>query len=476
MAAAASTWLVLTGIFRPSYTAAQQPAAWHALDAHIRAGGGANPANWWSQPPPGADAGGGRRRRKTTTAGRGNPAGERVFIAANIVDGPLIASEWGARVLELVDLLGPANVFLSVFENDAGADTRRALQQLALRLGQHMPGANHSIVSTTMPLARLPRVRTPGANASYVKRIAYLAELRNRALLPLVGDIPSLARWGQAPRPTGEKRKVDKQTTAEDDAVPAMPTSWVPHPESVARVLFLNDVVFSPHEMAHLLFSTNAGDYAAACALDFIGPLKFYDTFATRDADGYPIGLPFFPFFARGAARAQLLATAPAVPVRACWGGAVAFNASVFTRARAPVRFRAEPEPFWDASECCLVHADIAEPARTFVNPFVRVAYGRATFDWLPFARRFERAFAPVHGLLSWALGMPWGGPRRAESPGQPVHDLAWDGHGWIPRQRVATRGGWCGAHKLLVMVEGAADGHQRRWRSLPVPVPPARD
>ena len=41
-----------------------------------------------------------------------------MFIAANIVDEELIRGPWGSRVVELVELLGRENVFLSIYEND----------------------------------------------------------------------------------------------------------------------------------------------------------------------------------------------------------------------------------------------------------------------------------------------------------------------------------------------------------------------
>lgn len=62
-------------------------------------------------------------------------------------------------------------------------------------------------------------------------------------------------------------------------------------------------MVFSGQDAADLLFATGTHDsasrttYHAACAVEFINPFKFYDTFATRDSNGYGMGLPFFPWF-----------------------------------------------------------------------------------------------------------------------------------------------------------------------------------
>ena len=58
----------------------------------------------------------------------------------------------------------------------------------------------------------------------------------------------------------------------------------------------------------------------------------------------------------------------------------MAFNASHFTQREERVRFRAEAEPSWDSSECCLIHTDIDLPGATLITPFVRVAYDLETF------------------------------------------------------------------------------------------------
>lgn len=466
--------LIFTAIFRPSYTRQQYPAAWAPLESSIRHGGGETPATYWRLPP-------GEAGTKTTATGRGNPNNERIFIAANIVNAKLIDQEWGWRVMELMDLLGPENVFLSVFENDSGPDTTRALKLLSQRITEHMPAAGQSIVSTTLPFSGVPRVRLPNGE-THIKRITYLAEVRNRALLPLIGNIPSLSRWNQTGHPPlpPTPPAIDPMwellpllPESDRSRKPALPTSWVPNPHLTSRVLFLNDVVFSPRELMHLLFSTRGGNYSAACGIDYINPFKYYDTFATRDPDGYPLGVPFFPYFATPGPRAQILNTNPEINVSSCWGGVVAFNASVFTRTSpSPIRFRAEKEPYWDASECCLVHADIADPTHTFINPFIRCAYDRSTFDWLPFVRRVERTFSAPHRLVVWALGMPWAGTRRGEVEGAVVEERIWDGVGWMDGKRVVGKGGWCGGGKLLVMNEEYKKGGEgRKWMNLPVPV-----
>jgi hypothetical protein len=122
----------------------------------------------------------------------------------------------------------------------------------------NIPG-NASLVSEHLPLENFPRVLVP-TGQKLIKRMAFLSEVRNRALRDLQPD--------DAP-------KFDK-------------------------LLYLNDVIFNPVDALQLLFSTNVdssgrAQYGAACAVDFINPFKFYDRFATRDLEGFAMGIPFFP-------------------------------------------------------------------------------------------------------------------------------------------------------------------------------------
>lgn len=222
--------VLITLVFRPSYTV--RPAHYDALKAIILA---------------------------SKHSGRGNPKNEKIFIATSVYDknGHLVHGAWGNALLALIDLLGEKNVFLSIYENDAGQTAEDALSNSKARV----PCVTEVIFDRHLPLDTVPAVMMPDGSER-TKRIAYLAEVRNRALRPLQ---------------TKEAVRYDK-------------------------LLFLNDVVFDPIEAVQLLFSTNANEhgrssYLAACAVDFINPFKFYDTFATRDAEGYSLGLPFSPGF-----------------------------------------------------------------------------------------------------------------------------------------------------------------------------------
>jgi Cryptococcal mannosyltransferase 1 len=193
-------------------------------------------------------------------------------------------------------------------------------------------------VSEHLPLEEIPRITTPNGQKR-MKRIAFLSEVRNRALRPL-----------------------EAATTQFD------------------KLLFINDVMFDPLEALQLLLSTNVDSngrtqYGAVCAVDFINAFKFYDTFATRDLEGYEMGMQFFPWFADAgdaATRQDMIAQKDAVRVRSCWGGMTAFEASWFQSPHVdkssryspklgadqmpilPLRFRFDEDPFWEASEVCI--------------------------------------------------------------------------------------------------------------------------
>jgi hypothetical protein len=252
--------------------------------------------------------------------------------------------------------------------------------------------------------------------------------------------------------------------------------------------------------------------YDAVCAMDYINPVKFYDRFAMRDNEYFEAGLPFYPWFVNGGQRgesfADVMAQRDAVRVKSCWGGMVAFDARWFRGPPpddllhpGPLTFRAEPDVFWDASECCLIHADLEQLVRTkesrdvavYVNPYVRVGYDEPTFRWLEFSRRFERLNLIPHIVVGWFVKMPWGSPRRTEKPGETVVRREWRyvppavgaGAGadagsqrvwalddlaelgkWEDVKRVARPGGYCGFPFLLALKNHFEPG-ERRWEKI---------
>ena len=288
------------------------------------------------------------------------------------------------------------------------------------------------------------------------------------------------------------------------------------------KLLYINDVIFNPIDAVHLLFSTNHdssghAQYRAACAVDFINAVKFYDRFATRDLEGYTTGIPFFPWFTgagRAESRQDVLKQKDAVRVRSCWGGMATFEAKWFQTHYpntpsnrslndtnsfdfdiSPLRFRYNENVFWDASECCLIHADLAYLSQgqgiatghgIFMNPYVRVAYDSRTLRWLPYTRRVERLYSIIHSILNHAVGMPEYNPRRLEQPGDEVvekfleHDQgsqkaenSQDGvisdASYREVKRIAGPGRFCDTRKLLVLKHNPKKG-EKPWENVPFP------
>ncbi|KAI9737053.1 MAG: hypothetical protein M1834_000643 [Cirrosporium novae-zelandiae] len=455
------TLITFAGLFRPSYT--NPPEHYKELE---------------------------KRVSSSDTHGRANINNEKVFIAASIYDpdGELVDGAWGRGVLDLIDLLGEDNVFLSIYENCKEPVAKAALDRFKLQVT-----CNNSILhEDDMSIDDVAHIILPDGSKR-VKRIAYLAEVRNRAL-----------------------RALDGRSLVQFD-----------------KLLYLNDIIFDPVDAAQLLFSTHAeggrADYRAACAVDFINAFKFYDTFATRDLEGYSMGIPFYPWFSSsgdGESRQDVLNQKDAVRVRSCWGGMVAFDANYFQgegrnvsdispeesigygsesdrnlhwhwsnldtmpsmnsqHASPPARFRSEPDLYWDASECCLIHADIQEPPKRdekmvdtgiYMNPYVRVAYTSRTHSWLRFTRRFERLYSIIHNILNHAVGLPRLNARRAEIKGEVVYEKVWvedrksiAGGAFQTVERVAGTGGFCGVRFLQVIKEDPKEG-EKMWEMLPVP------
>ena len=439
--------ILLTAIFRPSYTIL--PKHYEKLKSQIL---------------------------ETRNEGRGNLDNQKVFIATSVYDrnGRLAGGAWGQAILNLIDILGNDNVYLSIYENDGGDEAQNALRQFETEVG-----CQHSLIfENHLPLDNITQVTLPNGSRR-IKRIAYLAEARNKALRPLT---------------KAAAKKYDK-------------------------VLYLNDVVFDPVDAAQLLFSTHINehgnaDYFAACAVDFINPFKFYDTFATRDIEGFSMGVPFFPWFSsagKAMTRQDVLDGKDAVRVKSCWGGMVAFDAKFFqaqshprdadieasegagnqlasqliSTSEAPLRFRSEPDLYWEASECCLIHADLQRATSSYVsqddvgiyqNPFIRVAYDSRTLWWLGFTRRFERLYSWPHFLVNSLVGLPWYNPRREERRGAEILEKVWipdsglrAGGSFQEVPRLATGDGFCGIKTLQLIKETSREG-ERNWETLPVP------
>lgn len=129
-----------------------------------------------------------------------HPRSERIFIASiHWNNEAILRSHWNDAVLDLAQTLGPDRVFLSVFESGSYDDTKDALRELDADLEQMGVGRNITLSDVT----HVDEIVMPDEEKGdgwidtmrgvrELRRIPYLARLRNRSLQPL----EDLAREG----------------------------------------------------------------------------------------------------------------------------------------------------------------------------------------------------------------------------------------------------------------------------------------
>ena len=238
--------------------------------------------------------------------------------------------------------------------------TKEILERLDGRLGRL--GVQKKIVldPTTHEdeASKKPAPNTPGwihtprsGDGKELRRIPYLARLRNKALAPLY----------------------DGSTGMQFD-----------------KVLFLNDIDFRPSDVLTLLATRN-GHYSVACGLDFIHPPRYYDTFVLRDMEGRSTATDTFPYFRGGESRRAMM-EGEATRVQSCWNGMLVMDAAAFlpsSSSKTGLRFRgiddSLAEKHLEGSECCLIHTDLAAMGQAragiWVNPAVRVGYNIKAYE-----------------------------------------------------------------------------------------------
>lgn len=284
-----------------------------------------------------------------------NKQKQKIFIASTHWNNEyILRNYWNKAVVDLVEHFGPNNVFVSVYESGSWDDSKGALRELQEDLERI--GTRHKIVlDGTTHLDEIQK--TPAATGwidtprgkKELRRIPYLAMLRNRSLEPL----HSLREEG-----------------IEFD-----------------KILFLNDVVFTLEDVLSLLHTRN-GDYAAVCSMDFSKPPRYYDTFALRDSEGHEAVMSTWPYFRSYTSRAALKRHDP-VPLSSCWNGMVFMRTEPFYDKKHPLRFRGLPDSLasahLEASECCLIHQDnlLSVERGVFINPHVKVGYNKEAYDYM---------------------------------------------------------------------------------------------
>ncbi|CAK7265171.1 hypothetical protein SEPCBS119000_001376 [Sporothrix epigloea] len=372
----------------------------------------------------------------------------------------ILRSSWNENLVRLVDRLGHDRVYVSAVESGSQDHTKEALMDLEAQLAAR--GVNHTIdLGTTVweqldELYAWPAPNTPAAERRgwiwdsdeghyALRRIPYLARVRNQAMAPLLAEA---ARHG---------RRFD-------------------------RVLWINDVAFDTEDVLTLL-DTRGGHYAAACAMDFKAYPLYYDTFALRDADGDKAVSPHWPWFRSAEARADVRAGRP-VRVQSCWNGMVVFHAQPFYDTRTGTEFESEsslagghtPQPLLfrgvddslaefhlEGSECCLIHAD---------NPLSRFS------DVPPSTSRRQRPAVGVDADTDAESGKDvgvWLNPNVRVAYSAPVYNqvrAGGGGNGVFPGGFWAVYGTWANRWQRALsnvqfVLEGQTVLHRlRRWRT----------
>ncbi|KAL4922177.1 cryptococcal mannosyltransferase 1-domain-containing protein [Aspergillus aurantiobrunneus] len=270
------------------------------------------------------------------------PRRQRIFIASALWNNERTLSDnWNDAFVELANVFGSDNLFVSVYESGSTSGTKNALR----KLDKTLEGAG---------MARSITIADPAPedealmslNPTDPRRIAYISRLRNLSLRPLY-DLRDAGTFYD-------------------------------------RILFLSDVVFTKEDVLSLL-NTNYGTYTAACSFDILKPPSESDALSLRDADGYEHVMPKWPFFRSSRSREAMEFMLP-VPVRSCWDGMVFMGTEPIYSAR-PIQFRGVPDSLAAkhvvASESCLIHADniISKRRGVYLNPFVRVGHNAPAYS-----------------------------------------------------------------------------------------------
>ncbi|KAF1992623.1 glycosyltransferase family 69 protein [Aulographum hederae CBS 113979] len=374
-----------------------------------------------------------RTGRNQEIAISGDSETPRVFIAStHWMSEKNLRSHWNNAILDLVKHLGPNNVYVSIVHSAGWDDSAGVLGELDAELAALDVPRNIDFdpISHRDAAERGPARNEPGwvftsNGKKELRRIPYLSRIRNKVMAKL-----SQLEY------EGSMTKFDK-------------------------VLWLNDVIFTPNDVMKLL-NTRGGDYAAVCSLDFAHPPVFYDSFALRDIAGHQPIMPSWPYFADGDSRGALMASEP-VPVRSCWNGMVAFDAAPFYKVP-PLRFRGIPDGLaarhLEASECCLVHVDnpLAAKKGVWLNPNVRVAYNASPYAVVNPPIGYDWVSGPMKIFGSWRnrVTRPFAWFKRASEKVSILKKVKdWELDDPIPGQPTKEKGIHCLVNEMQVLYWG---------------------
>ena len=116
---------------------------------------------------------------------------ERIYIASiHWNNEQILRNYWNDAILQLAETFGPENIYLSVFESGSWDDTKGALYELDRSLDSLGVARNITVSEIThddeilAPPTKYGWIDTPRGSRE-LRRIPYLARLRNLSLQPL---------------------------------------------------------------------------------------------------------------------------------------------------------------------------------------------------------------------------------------------------------------------------------------------------
>ena len=116
----------------------------------------------------------------------------KIYVAStHWNNGKALHEFWNKAVLNLVEHVGPENIYISIYESGSWDDSKGALRLLDLDLERL--GVQRTIVldetthadEITKPISDTGWIETPRGKKER-RRISYLADLRNKSLKPLI--------------------------------------------------------------------------------------------------------------------------------------------------------------------------------------------------------------------------------------------------------------------------------------------------
>eukprot|EP00834_Sanchytrium_tribonematis_P005999 NODE_406_length_7988_cov_0.615794.p3 type:complete len:340 gc:universal NODE_406_length_7988_cov_0.615794:1397-378(-) len=223
---------------------------------------------------------------------------KKYFIAINLHDNQEILPQMLGNILELMTVIRPSNLFLSIFESGSNDMTKGIL----LKFFELIKPLNVQFEIFTSPLSR----------KRSMNRIEYLAYVRNLALEPLFKEME----------------------VAESNA------KFFDHPNNYNAVIFLNDVYFCVNDVLELLYQQALNDASMVSGMDYDAPNglpHFYDVWVAHLTSGRNARKEFLDQISDDTESNERLSKMLPVQMSCVWNGISVMHIGAFQKG---IRFR----------------------------------------------------------------------------------------------------------------------------------------